>query len=181
MARALLKFNADMTPKNPSFTRTFNTSRTVRACCGAVARAALLIVITGHIGEAQQIDRSSTAAALTPAAQSSAEQTQLSMKACGAAVTSAEMPIVFFDEHHSLWYRITNKGLHLTSSRHLQVIGGLLPTWNLAAQAGATDPGPTLTAVQWTLPNQQIGSSPYSPPKLRVTWMPTLHSPCPTP
>jgi hypothetical protein len=152
----------------------------VRLPWGAFACAALAILIASRAGQAQQLDPSS-AAAPSLSAQSGTQQAQLALKGCGAAGSSARTAITFVDQHHNLWYRATNKGLHLTDSRHVYVIGGLLPTWNLAAQAGATDPGPTFTAMQWTLPNQQIGASPYADPKVRVVWVPSLNSACRTP
>lgn len=141
---------------------------------------ALAILIASRSSEAQQIG-SAPAAAPSLAAQSTAQQAQLALQGCGAAGSSARTAITFVDQHHNLWYRATNKGLHLTNSRHVYIIGALLPTWNLAAQAGATDPGPTFTAMQWTLPNQQIGASPYADPKVRVVWVPSLTSACRTP
>jgi hypothetical protein len=146
----------------------------------AFLSAMVVILITSGSSQAQQID-SPAAAAPTLAAQSGAHQAQLALKGCGAAGASARTEITFVDQHHNLWYRATNKGLHLTNSRHVYVIGGLLPTWNLAAQAGATDPGPTFTAMQWTLPNQQIGASPYPAPKVRIAWVPSLGGACQTP
>jgi hypothetical protein len=156
--------------------------RTARALGSAFGSAALLILTISRISEAQQIDLP-PAAAPTPAIQSGVEQMKLSVTGCAAAGTSEQTKITFVDQHHNLWYRATNKGLHLTDSRHLYVIGGLLPTWNRAAQAGSTDPGPTFTAMQWTLPNQQIGASPYAEPRVRIAWIPApaLNGTCQTP
>lgn len=183
-ARGLLSFTSAMVLHNstPFRVRWHRRQRTARALCSAFVSAALLILVTGRLSEAQQIDLPS-AAAPTPAVQSGVEQAKLAVTGCAAAGTTEQTKITFVDQHHNLWYRATNKGLHLTDSRHLYVIGGLLPTWNLAAQAGATDPGPTFTAMQWTLPNQQIGASPYAEPKVRIAWIPSasLNGPCRTP
>jgi hypothetical protein len=51
-----------------------------------------------------------------------------------------------------------------------------LPRWNLAAQMGSeggTAPGNVVNSMAWTIPNYQIGASPYPPPKVRIAWVPT--------
>jgi hypothetical protein len=150
--------------------------------------ATFLILVASGLSQAQQIDPPSadppSAATATSAFQLPADQSKLSLTGCGAPGTSPKTEIEFQDQHHNLWYRATNKGLHLTSGRELHVIGGLLPTWNLAAQAGSeggTAPGNTVTAIAWTLPNHQLGSSPYPPARVRISWIPSLNGPCQTP
>jgi hypothetical protein len=152
-----------------------------RTICGVLLPAALIILVNSGISEAQQ------AAAAAPsllAAQSSGQQANLSMTGC-RATSDRTAAITFVDEHHNIWYRATKKGLNLTNSnKKVYIIGGLLPTWNLAAQAGSeggTAPGNTMTAIAWTLPNEQLGASPYPAPKVRIAWVPGLNATCQTP
>lgn len=153
-----------------------------RTICGVLLPAALIILVNSGISEAQQAVAAAAAPSLL-AAQSSGQQTSLSMTGCRA--TGDRTAITFVDQHHNIWYRATKKGLNLTdSNKKVYVIGGLLPTWNLAAQAGSeggTAPGNTMTAIAWTLPNEQLGASPYPAPKVRIAWVPALNAACQTP
>jgi len=166
-ARRLLLLNAVMT----------------RAICGVLLPAALIVLMNSGISEAQQAAAAAAAPSLL-AAQSSGQQANLAMTGCRAS-SDRTAAITFVDEHHNIWYRATKKGLNLTSeSKKVYVIGGLRPTWNLAAQAGSeggTAPGNTMTAIAWTLPNQQLGASPYPAPKVRIAWVPGLNATCQTP
>ena len=156
----------------------------VRRLYGVVLLATLMMLAFGPIGAAQQLDLSSALVAnpATSAALGGQQQLNLSASACGPAGQHEQMK-VFVDEHHNAWYRATVKGLNLTGDRGLRVIGGLLPRWNLAAQmgsSGGTAPGNTVNAEAWATPNPQIGASPYSTPRVRVVWVPTLLAACPT-
>jgi hypothetical protein len=154
-----------------------------RGICGVLLPAALIVLMNSGISEAQQAAPAAAPPSLL-AAQSSGQQANLAMTGC-RATSDRTAAITFVDEHHNIWYRATKKGLNLTSStKKLYVIGGLLPTWNLAAQAGSeggTAPGNTMTAIAWTLPNPQLGASPYPAPKVRIAWVPGLNASCQTP
>jgi len=161
-----------------------------RALCGVWLLAAFVVLISNRPSEAQQIDFSgvsmptASGALKTPAPTTlsslvaqSAQQTQLSVTGCGPTKGPGRQAITFVDEHHNLWYRATMKGVRGTTTSRAFIIGGLLPTWNLAAMMGSeggTAPGNAMTAIAWTLPNQQIGASPYPPPRVRLTWIPNL-------
>src|SRR5262245_6560695 len=178
-----------------SLRRRHSTSTMGRALCGVWLLAAFAVWIACEPSEAQQIDFSglSTASgALASAAHTappslvaqSAQQAKLSVTGCGPTKGNGRQAITFVDEHHNLWYRATMKGVRGTTSPRAFIIGGLLPTWNLAAMMGSeggTAPGNAMTAIAWTLPNQQIGASPYLPPKVRLTWIPNLTATCQTP
>ena len=154
-----------------------------RTISGVLLPAALIILVTSGISEAQQVAATAAAPSLL-AAQSNGQRANLSMTGCRAS-SDRTAAITFVDEHHNIWYRATKKGLNLTSdSKKLYVIGGLLPRWNLAAQAGSeggTAPGNTVNAIAWTLPNPQLGASPYPAPRVRIAWVPGLNATCQTP
>jgi len=154
-----------------------------RNICGILLPTALIILVTSGISEAQQAVATAAAPGLL-AAQANGQQANLSMTGCRAS-SDRTAAITFVDEHHNVWYRATKKGLNLTSdSKKLYVIGGLLPRWNLAAQAGSeggTAPGNTINAIAWTLPNPQLGASPYPAPRVRIAWVPGLNATCQTP
>jgi hypothetical protein len=136
--------------------------------------AAFLLLITSRSSAAQDGDPPATS--LTPLAAQANQNLQLSITRCGPTGSNERMEITYQDEHHNAWYRATQKGLHLTESKSFNVIGGLLPTWNLAAQMGSeggTAPGNTYNSMAWTLPKWQLGASPYPPPKVRIAWVPT--------
>ena len=185
MAYALLQPDADMVSVlGQAMLHESWGSRAVRACSAALLPAALLILVTGRPTEAQQIDLLASAAR-SLAAQSN-DQQQLNLAATGCpTVQPARTAITFEDEHHNVWYRATYRGLNLKSGHGVHIIGGLLPTWNLAAQMGSeggTAPGNVPTAIAWTLPNRELGANPYATPRVRLGWIPTaLAGPCPTP
>jgi hypothetical protein len=146
-----------------------------------------MMSIGSGISEAQHLDLASTAIALPLAATSlaaqAAGQEQLNLSASGCAAASGQAKITFEDQRHNAWYRATTKGLNLTRGDGLRVIGGLLPRWNLAAQMGSeggTAPGNTVNSMAWTLPDFQLGASPYPAPRVRIAWIPsTLTGACP--
>jgi hypothetical protein len=173
-ARRLLKINADM-------------AHVLRTIARTVLPAVVGALIFGGISEAQQRDELTSAATNTAAPTALAARPQqelnLSASACQPAGQHEQMKVTFVDEHHNAWYRATIKGLNLTNDRGLRVIGGLLPRWNLAAQmgsSGGTAPGNTVNSEAWATPNPQIGASPYSTPRVRTVWVPTLLAACPT-
>jgi hypothetical protein len=166
-----------------------------RALCGVWLLAALVVLITCVPSEGQQIDFSgisTTSGALASAAPNapaslaaqSEQQMKLAVTGCGPTKGPGRQLITFVEERRNLWYRATMKGIRGTTSPHAFIIGGLLPTWNLAAMMGSeggTAPGNVMTAIAWTLPNEQIGASPYPPPRVRLTWGPNLTATCQTP
>jgi len=150
----------------------------------------LIVLLGSRTSEAQHLDLASTVIALplaatSLAAQAGGQQQQLNLSAGGCAAASGQAKITFEDQRHNAWYRATNKGLNLTHGDGLRVIGGLLPRWNLAAQMGSeggTAPGNAVNSMAWTLPNFELGASPYPAPRVRIAWIPsTLTGPCPTP
>lgn len=97
---------------------------------------------------------------------------QLSLTGC-AASAAAPSQITFVDEHHSLLYRLTDRGMRLSRSRRLNVVGGLVPTTNLAAQPD--------NAVEYSMAWQRqspIGSTPFAAPKKRTMWTSSLGGHC---
>jgi hypothetical protein len=181
MARTLLEVNADMVHvATAPLVRSQRKLKRRGLLCRMVLSAAVLMMIprTIHAQDADPPAPSPT----TLAAQAN-QDLQLSITRCNQTGSPERMEITYVDEHHNIWYRATKKGLNLTDSKHVNVIGGLLPTWNLAAQAGSeggTAPGNTPTAIAWTLPNPQLGASPYPQPRVRIAWIPTGGS-CQTP
>jgi hypothetical protein len=186
----LLKVNADMVHAT---TRCFEgcgrTWNTGRAVIRTVLAAALLVLVGSDICRAQHLDLASTVIALPLAATSLAAQTgaqqQFDLSASGCIARPGMAKITIQNQRRNWWYRATNKGLNLTHGDGLQVIGALLPRWNLAAQMGSeggTAPGNTFNSMAWQLPNFELGASPYPPPTVRVAWMPSIFvGPCPTP
>jgi len=174
MARTLLEVNADMAHVAAApLVRGHRKLKRWGTLCGVVLCAALL-VLTPRTLNAQDADP--PAASPTPLAAQANQNLQLSITRCSQTGSPERVEITYVDEHHNIWYRATKKGLNLTDSKHVNVIGGLLPTWNLAAQAGSeggTAPGNTPTAIAWTLPNPQLGASPYPQPRVRIAWIPT--------
>src|SRR5215471_668549 len=147
-----------------------------------LASAAVLLLLTSRSVAAQDGDPPATPLAslsltpLTPLAAQANQDLQLSITRCGPSGVNERMEITFQDERRNFWYRATRKGLNLSGSRGLYVIGALLPRWNLAAQMGSdggTAPGNTANAMAWTIPNYQIGASPYPPPRVHIGWVPT--------
>jgi hypothetical protein len=181
MARTLLECNADMV--HVAARPVVQGHRKSNACgtLAGVLLCAAVLMLTSRTIAAQDADP--PAVSPMPLAGQGNQNLQLGITRCGQAGSPERMAITFVDEHHNVWYRATRKGLNLTDSKRLYVIGGLLPTWNLAAQAGSeggTAPGNTVTAIAWTLPDRQLGASPYPAPKVRIAWVPTGGS-CQTP
>ena len=190
MACRLLKVNADMVHAPARFFEGWpHTRETFRPLVRAVAFAVALVLIGSGISWAQRLDLASTVIALPLAATSLAAQTgaqqQLDLTAGGCIARPGQLKITIVNERRNWWYRATNKGLNLTHGDGLQVIGALLPRWNLAAQMGSeggTAPGNTFNSMAWQLPNFELGATPYPPPRARVAWMPSIFvGPCPTP
>jgi len=147
-----------------------------------LASAAFLLLLTSSAIAAPDDDPPATPLAslaltpLTPLAAQANQNLQLSITRCGPTGANERMEITFQDERRNAWYRATKKGLNLTGEHGLLVIGALLPRWNLAAQMGSeggTAPGNVVNAMAWTIPNYQIGASPYPPPRVRISWVPT--------
>jgi hypothetical protein len=138
--------------------------------------AAVLLLMTSRPVAAQDGDPpASPVTPLMPLLAQANQDLQLSITRCGPTGTKERMEITF-QERRNLWYRATKKGLNLTGEHGLLVIGGLLPRWNLAAQMGSeggTAPGNVYNAMAWTIPNYQIGASPYPPPRARISWVST--------
>jgi hypothetical protein len=139
--------------------------------------AVVLLLMTSRSAAAHDGDPpASPVTPLTPLAAQINQNLQLSITRCGPTGSNERMEITFQDERRNAWYRATKKGLNLTGEHGLLVIGGLLPRWNLAAQMGSeggTAPGNVVNAMAWTIPNYQIGASPYPPPRVRIAWVPT--------
>jgi len=190
VARRLLKVNADMVLAPARFLNGWRrTPQAFRPIVRAVLPAVLVVLMGSRVSDAQRLDLASTLIALplgatSLAAQAGAQQ-QLNLGASGCLGAPGQAKITFEDRRRNAWYRATNKGLNLTHGDGLRVIGALLPRWNLAAQMGSeggTAPGNTYNSMAWQLPNFELGASPYPPPRVRVTWMPSIFAgPCPTP
>jgi hypothetical protein len=174
MACALLKVNADMVQGARLLLRRRHPMPKLRRVLSGALLVAAVLMPTSRAIAAQ--DGDPPALSPIPLAAQANQNLQLSITRCGPTGSNERMEFTFEDERRNAWYRATKKGLNLSGNKGLYVIGGLLPRWNLAAQMGSeggTAPGNVVNAMAWTIPNYQIGASPYPPPKVRIAWVPT--------
>jgi len=100
---------------------------------------------------------------------------RVSLAGCAASALNPTK-ITFFDKHHSLLYRLTDRGMRFSRSRRLNIVGGLVPTTNIAAQ-----PDDAVTySIAWQQPSP-IGFTPFTAPKKRTMWIGSFGSPCDKP
>jgi hypothetical protein len=123
----------------------------------------LLLMASSRASIAQPADSSPAAAAST--AQAGAQRPMLSLARCGETASAAQAPNALFDPHRGLMYRLTETHLLLRVGRGVHVAGGLMPTTNIAAQAGSLDP--TIQSMALTSMNVD-GSTPFNRPKTHV-------------
>jgi len=145
---------------------------------GAVVLHGLLLAVSGPALAQPPAPPTPPSSAAAVATQSSADQTRLALTGCVPADATAGSRFTLYDPHRGTMYKLTAKGLGRQVNRHVQVIGGLLPTTNVAAQYGSLDP--TQVAVANTTMNL-FGSGPFNQPKVHVETVRSLQAPCPSP
>jgi len=118
-----------------------------------------------------QTSNASTSSAVARTSDSTADPAQpvpgrkLTLSGCAATQALEPAPFRLYDPHHGMMYKLTAAPLGAYVGRTMQVIGGLLPTPNVAAQFGSIDP--TAVAVATTTVNLS-GSTPFNRPKPHV-------------
>jgi hypothetical protein len=75
-------------------------------------------------------------------------------------------------------FRLSGKGLDLYAGPRVHIVGGLIPTPNIAAQVGSIDS--TIVAMASSKPAQG-GRGPVHRREVRVTGIHSVKAPCPTP
>ena len=138
----------------------------------AVLLSVLIVLAAGRNGHAQLAAVAEAAA--SPALGQSPGDQRLALTGCASFPSATQ--ITFYDEHHSLMYRWTERGLRLARRQSLQIVGGLWPTVIIAAQ-----PDDLNKFVLATLRPTPAGSTPFAPPKRRTAWIPTPGTPCEKP
>lgn len=86
--------------------------------------------------------------------------------------------------HHNLVYRLTAQGLQGYTKRGVSVVGGLVPTPNLAAQPGTPDGKSDWTIVARAAANANPGgerSGRVPMPLVRIAPVASLRGTCPSP
>jgi hypothetical protein len=104
-----------------------------------------------------------------------ADQPRLTAAGCVAG-DAAPQPAKFtlFEPHRGLMYKLTRPQRALSGKR-VQVVGGLLPTPNIAAQAGSIDPAIAATAATRV---NLYGPTPFNRPKAHVETIRSRRGPC---
>jgi len=74
-------------------------------------------------------------------------QIPLTLAGCAAADTLTPDQFRLFDPHRGVMYRLSEEKFGMYTGRHVPIVGGLLPTPNIAAQAGSIDPTVTTMAL----------------------------------
>jgi hypothetical protein len=144
-----------------------------RLRCRAVLLA--MLVLPASPLHAQPRQAATPEAGNTPApAQPLADQ-RLTLGACTAS-HSTPSQITFYDEHHSLLYRLTDRGLRRSRDPQMAIVGGLVPTTIIAAQPDNA----IKAAIAWQLPGP-IGSTPFAPQKRRTVWVSSFSTGCEKP
>lgn len=135
---------------------------------------AMLVLLASPL-HAQTRQAAAPEAGNTPApAQPLADQ-RLALGACTAS-QSTPSQVSFYDEHHSLLYRLTDRGLRRSNSPRMAIVGGLVPTTNIAGQPDDA----IKAAIAWQLPSP-IGSTPFAPPRRRTVWVSSFSAGCAMP
>jgi hypothetical protein len=105
----------------------------------------------------------------------SASTKQLDLTGCVQGVEGGLDQYVLVDGKDKKTYRLSGKGLRTYVGRHVRVEGGLYPSANVAAQAGAIDPAQVAAAA----PAGDAGSGTLV--ELRVQRVRRLAGSCPQP
>ena len=144
-----------------------------RIRCRAVLLAMLVLLASPLHAQARQAPAPEAGNSPAPA-QPLADQ-RLTLGACTAS-HSTPSQISFYDEHHSLLYRLTDRGLRRSRSTQMAIVGGLVPTTIIAAQPDDA----IKAAIASQLPGP-IGRTPFAPPKRRTVWVSSFSTGCAKP
>jgi len=106
------------------------------------------------------------------------ERKPLTLAGCVAGDTVAPTQFTLFDPHRGIMYRLTGQRLGVYVGRRVQVVGALVPTPSIAAQAGSIDP--TIAAMSATTLNLS-GTTPFNRPKVHVEKIRPVQGGCPAP
>lgn len=129
---------------------------------------------------------STTAAAQAPTAEAAKPTT---MNGCVDRAKKPQDPVTFSEADTGFRYRITGKGLKKYAGQRVEIVGstpipkklvvrgGLLPSPNVAAQAGALDPAKAAIANQPAGPESGTGNVELLP-EFRVTRVRVLDGSC---
>src|SRR4051812_43752506 len=85
---------------------------------------------------------------LTESPPPSAGQKALNVTGCVQSEGAPPSRFTLYDPHRGIMYRLTGKGVGLYAGKRVHVVGGLMPSPNVAAQTGSIDPaGPEVSAL----------------------------------
>jgi hypothetical protein len=114
----------------------------------------------------------------SPAPPAASDRKPLTLSGCVAGDAAAPTQFTLFDPHRGMMYRLTGPRLGVYIGKRVQVVGGLLPTTNIAAQAGSIDETITASATMMT---NLAGTTPFNRPKVHVEKIRSLPGGCPAP
>jgi hypothetical protein len=122
----------------------------------SVVVAAALVAAAARAAAAQPPSPSPPDAAVQPA---SPAATRLTLSGCVESGAPAGTRFTLFDPHHGVMYRLTSARQGLFAGRRIPVVGALVPTPNIAAQAGSIDPA---TAAFVAAAANPFGRTPFN-------------------
>jgi hypothetical protein len=115
------------------------------------------------------------------------DNSPLTMSGCVAAGQSPQVPVTFAEGESGDRYRLTGRNLKKYAGQRVEIVGmprrpgrlaikgGLYPSPNVAAQAGALDPAKAAIAMQPGSPETGIGAE---LPEIRVSRVRVLEGSC---
>jgi hypothetical protein len=113
----------------------------------------------------------------------------VTLSGCVASGQSPQAPVTFADGDSGGRYRLSGRGLKKYAGQRVEIVGGLrtpsrlairgglYPSPNVAAQAGALDPAKAAIAAQPAGPESGTGSAEFLP-EFRVTRVRVLDGSC---
>jgi hypothetical protein len=135
----------------------------------------LLFVVACSIVSFAAAQTNSTPFSTTQPKPSASSTKQLDLTGCVQGVEGGLDQYVLVDGKDKKTYRLSGKGLRTYVGRHVRVEGGLYPSANVAAQAGAIDPAQAAAAAP-------VGDAgPRTLVELRVQRVRRLAGSCPQP
>jgi len=111
-------------------------------------------------------------------APAASQRTPLTLAGCVAGDAVAPTQFTLFDPHRGTLYRLTASRMRLLAGTRVQVVGALVPTPNIAAQAGSIDE--TITAMA-TMGTNLSATTPFNRPKAHVDKVRSMPGGCPAP
>jgi hypothetical protein len=113
-----------------------------------------------------------------PPPPSPAEHKPLTIAGCAPTEGTAPAAFKLYDPHRGWMYRLTGERLGSSGHTRVQVVGALVPTPNIAAQAGSIDPaGVTVSSANRV---NLSGSTPFNQPKLHIEKVRAFQGGCPS-